>query len=110
LFETEKPPHKVLAIASPIYGTAVNKFVITVAAKKLICPQGKTYQTKAVAIDKIKIIIPEYQTNNLIVELLYDFIKIALNMCKYSKIKKKEAPLECIYLINQPFSTSRIIR
>jgi len=35
------------------------KFVITVAPQKDICPQGKTYPTKAVPISKNKIITPE---------------------------------------------------
>jgi hypothetical protein len=39
--------------------------VITVAPQKLICPQGKTYPVKAVAIINTKIINPEYQTNIL---------------------------------------------
>lgn len=34
----------------PIYGIADNKLVITVAPQKDICPQGKTYPIKAVAI------------------------------------------------------------
>jgi len=35
-------------------GTAENKFVITVAPQKLICPQGKTYPINAAAIIKKK--------------------------------------------------------
>ena len=75
---------------------AVKRLVITVAAQKLICPHGNTYPINAVAIDNTKIITPVYQTHNLIVELPYDLIKIALNICKYSKIKKNDAPFECI--------------
>jgi len=33
-----------------MYGIAENKFVITVAPQKDICPQGKTYPKNAVAI------------------------------------------------------------
>ena len=33
---TEKPPHKKVTILSPMTGNAVKKFVITVAAQKLI--------------------------------------------------------------------------
>lgn len=44
----------------PIPGIAENRFVITVAPQKLICPQGNTYPMKAVAIIKKKIAIPEY--------------------------------------------------
>jgi len=46
-------------------GIAENRLVITVAPQKLICPHGKTYPVKAVAIINIKIMRPEYQTNNL---------------------------------------------
>jgi len=43
----------------PIPGMAVKRLVITVAPQKLICPQGKTYPIKAVAIIKINITTPE---------------------------------------------------
>lgn len=39
-------------------GIAENKLIITVAAQKLICPQGKTYPKKAVAIINKNIITP----------------------------------------------------
>jgi hypothetical protein len=45
-------------MSSPIIGTTVKKLVITVAAQKLICPQGKTYPRKAVAINIKYIVIP----------------------------------------------------
>ena len=54
----------------PINGIAVNKLVITVAPQKLIWPHGKTYPINAVAIDKIKIKIPEFQT--WVLGYLYD--------------------------------------
>tara|TARA_B110001450_G_scaffold207241_1_gene197546 strand:+ start:3579 stop:3731 length:153 start_codon:yes stop_codon:yes gene_type:complete len=43
-------------------GKAVKKFVITVAAQKLICPQTRTYPKKAVAIIKSSIITPTHHT------------------------------------------------
>jgi len=46
---TANPPHNQNTISSPIHGIAENKFVITVAPQKDICPQGKTYPKKAVA-------------------------------------------------------------
>jgi hypothetical protein len=49
-----------------MYGTAVNKFVITVAPQKLICPQGKTYPINAVAIDKTSKTTPEYHSKILV--------------------------------------------
>jgi hypothetical protein len=45
---TLNPPHNQLALASPNRNITVRKFVITVAAQKLICPQGKTYPRNAV--------------------------------------------------------------
>jgi len=59
---TEKPPHNNVTILSPTIGNAVKKFVITVAAQKLICPQTKTYPKKAVAIINNKITTPRVQT------------------------------------------------
>jgi hypothetical protein len=44
---TEKPPHSKVTILSPTMGKAVKKFVITVAAQKLICPQTNTYPKKS---------------------------------------------------------------
>jgi hypothetical protein len=57
---TENPPHNHIATESPTKGIAVNKLVITVAPQKLICPQGRTYPKKAVAIVKKNNKIPEY--------------------------------------------------
>lgn len=39
---TEKPPQIHCTRASPTYGTADNRFVITVAPQNDICPHGKT--------------------------------------------------------------------
>jgi hypothetical protein len=49
-------------MSKPTTGTAVTKFVITVAAQKLICPQGKTYPINAVKIINNKITTPMTQT------------------------------------------------
>jgi|TARA_B110000967_G_scaffold210072_1_gene270252 hypothetical protein len=38
----ENPPHNHSTIEAPTKGIAENKFVITVAPQKLICPQGST--------------------------------------------------------------------
>lgn len=46
----ENPPHSHSTTLTPKYGIAEIKFVITVAPQKDICPQGKTYPRKAVAI------------------------------------------------------------
>lgn len=42
LLSTEKPPQIQNVSVEPIYGIAENKFVITVAPQKDICPQGRT--------------------------------------------------------------------
>jgi hypothetical protein len=39
---TEKPPHNKTTKSSPKIGIVPNKFVITVAPHKLICPQTRT--------------------------------------------------------------------
>lgn len=38
----EKPPQSQVVSVVPIYGTAVSRFVITVAAQNDICPHGRT--------------------------------------------------------------------
>jgi predicted P-loop ATPase/GTPase len=45
----------------PTIGIAEKRFVITVAPQKLICPQGRTYPRKAVAIIARKIATPSTQ-------------------------------------------------
>jgi len=42
---------------------ADNRFVITVAPQKDICPQGSTYPIKAVIIERRRIVVPEIQVN-----------------------------------------------
>jgi hypothetical protein len=62
---TEKPPHNKVTIFVPTTGKALNKFVITVAPQKLICPQGSTYPINAVAIINSKITTPKIHTKAL---------------------------------------------
>jgi len=57
---TAKPPQIHCTSICPIYGTVDNRFVITVAAQKDICPQGSTYPKKAVIIIIKKIITPMF--------------------------------------------------
>lgn len=47
---TANPPQSQTTISLPKNGIAENKLVITVAPQKDICPQGKTYPKKAVAM------------------------------------------------------------
>ena len=55
---TMNPPHSHLPIGCPTTKITLTKFVITVAAQKLICPQGKTYPRKAVRKTKANISNP----------------------------------------------------
>lgn len=57
----ENPPQIHITIILPIYGIVEIKLVITVAPQKDICPHGKTYPRKAVAIDRKKILTPIIQ-------------------------------------------------
>jgi hypothetical protein len=47
---TEKPPQIHSTRLDPIYGIAESRLVITVAPQNDICPHGRTYLIKAVAI------------------------------------------------------------
>lgn len=51
---TANPPHTHCTSSCPIYGTADNRLVITVAPQNDICPQGNTYPRNPVAIVKIR--------------------------------------------------------
>jgi hypothetical protein len=55
---TANPPQTHCTNMVPKYGTAESRLVITVAPQNDICPQGKTYPTKAVPITINKIITP----------------------------------------------------
>lgn len=56
---TEKPPQIHSTNVIPMYGIADTKLVITVAPQKDICPQGRTYPTKAVIIEINRMKIPD---------------------------------------------------
>jgi hypothetical protein len=58
----EKPPHTQYTNSSPINGITVIKLVMTVAAQKLIWPQGNTYPRKAVPINTRYIVTPVNHT------------------------------------------------
>ena len=58
---TTNPPQIQFTKRVPKYGIADKRLVITVAPQKDICPQGRTYPIKAVAINKNKIISPTIQ-------------------------------------------------
>jgi hypothetical protein len=66
---TANPPHIHSTNIFPIYGIAEKRFVITVAPQKLICPHGRTYPIKAVAITKINKIIPIFHVSAIEKEL-----------------------------------------
>lgn len=60
---TAKPPHSHSTNAFPIYGMVLNRLVITVAPQNLICPQGRTYPIKAVAITIMNKTIPMFHVS-----------------------------------------------
>lgn len=62
-FLTANPPQTHCTSLVPRYGMAERKLVITVAAQKLICPQGRTYPMNAVAIVKMNRRIPTSQVS-----------------------------------------------
>ena len=57
----ENPPQIHSTIDVPIYGLVETKLVITVAPQNDICPHGRTYPIKAVAIVNINQITPMNQ-------------------------------------------------
>jgi hypothetical protein len=65
---TAKPPHNHSTNVFPIYGKAENRLVITVAPQNLICPQGNTYPMNAVAIVKMKRIMPMFHVSTKLYE------------------------------------------
>lgn len=60
---TEKPPQIHCTRVLPIYGTADTRLVMTVAPQNDICPQGRTYPTKAVAITRRKRTTPMFHVS-----------------------------------------------
>lgn len=60
---TEKPPQIHSTKVVPIYGTAESRFVITVAPQNDICPHGRTYPTKAVAITRSRRTTPIFHVS-----------------------------------------------
>jgi len=69
--DTEKFPHIHLTRSLPMYGIAEKRLVITVAPQKDICPHGRTYPRKAVAITRIISTIPVSHTNGRVEGELY---------------------------------------
>jgi len=60
---TENPPQTQFTKSVPKYGTADNRFVMTVAPQNDICPQGNTYPMKAAPITINKIVTPTTQVS-----------------------------------------------
>lgn len=103
---TLNPPQSHSTKVLPTTGTALTKLVITVAAQKLICPQGRTYPKKAVRIANKKITLPTNQT----FLSLYLLKNNPRKMWMYIKRKNIDAPLACANRINHPSLTSRMIK
>jgi len=60
--DTEGPPQIQVTRSFPTNGMADRTPVITVAPQNDICPQGRTYPRKAVAINARRMIVPESHT------------------------------------------------
>lgn len=60
---TEKPPQIHSTREVPIYGIAERRFVITVAPQNDICPHGRTYPMKAVAMTENSKITPIFHVS-----------------------------------------------
>ena len=95
---TVNPPQIHSTSLSPINGTEEKKFVITVAAHKLIWPQTKTYPEKAVNIIITKIKHPDNHKLTRVKLLQYK----AFPICIYINKNINEATFTCVYLINHP--------
>jgi ribosomal protein L22 len=72
-----------------MYGIAERRLVITVAAQKDICPQGKTYPRKAVRIVRNIKVTPIDHVSEYLKDLKYK----PRPMWKYRHTKNNEAPL-----------------
>lgn len=60
---TENPPQSHSTRVCPMYGIAEKRLVMTVAPQKDICPHGRTYPTKAVAIRANRSSTPMFQVS-----------------------------------------------
>jgi len=94
----ENPPHSHWTIVFPKYGIADTRFVITVAPQNDICPHGRTYPRKAVAIRTRIILVPEYH----VWAILYEVNIIPREMCVKIKMKNIDAPFMCSIRIIHP--------
>ena len=84
---TMNPPHSHLPIGCPTTKITLTKFVITVAAQKLICPQGNTYPTKAVRKVKRNTTTPVSQTlsySTAVSVITYGYLFQQKQLMKYS--------------------------
>ena len=105
-WEIDGPPQIQFTKSVPIIGMADNIPVITVAPQNDICPHGRTYPKKAVAIVISMITVPEIQTVFLFRgELKY----IPRAMWMNIKIKNRDAPFLCKLRETHPFILSCII-
>jgi hypothetical protein len=100
---TLNPPQSHRTNCVPQRGIVEIRLVITVAPQNDICPHGKTYPRKAVAITKIKIEVPDNQV----------FSKKNLRKksprptCRNITKKNNEAPFKCKIRKTKPKKTSR---
>ena len=66
---TAKPPQIHSTSVFPMYGMAENRLVITDAPQNLICPHGRIYPIKAVAIVRNRMITPIFHVSCRLNEL-----------------------------------------
>jgi hypothetical protein len=60
---TENPPQIHSTKLDPMYGIAESRLVITVAPQNDICPHGRTYPIKAVAMNVSSSMIPMFHVS-----------------------------------------------
>jgi len=83
----EKPPQSHSTMDDPTYGIADKRFVITVAPQNDICPHGRTYPKKAVAMRIKRMTIPDNHVCVILKDLIINPRLIWIKI----KIKKKLA-------------------
>lgn len=105
-WDTEGPPQIQVTRSFPTSGIADRTPVMTVAPQNDICPQGRTYPRKAVAITDSIISIPDSHTLGLFAaEVKY----IPRAVWMYIRMKNKEAPFMWTIRVTHPVLMSRMI-
>lgn len=105
-WDTEGPPQIQVTRSFPTKGIADSTPVITVAPQNDICPHGRTYPRKAVAITANRMTTPESHTFFWLAgELKYSPRAVWM----YNNTKNREAPFMCVIRVAQPVLISCMI-